>query len=55
VQPINFPTGPRGTERLRLTPSPMHDAGMMQRLVEALDTLWSEFGLKRERSGENRA
>ncbi len=55
VQPINFPTVPRGTERLRFTPSPVHDADMTRRLVEALDTLWSEFALKRSSLGENRA
>ena len=55
AQPINYPTVPRGTERLRFTPSPVHDAEMMGRLIEALDTLWTEFSLKRATMGENRA
>ena len=47
VQPINFPTVPRGTERLRFTPSPVHDAGEIDRLVRALDSLWSHCALNR--------
>ncbi len=55
VQPINYPTVPRGSERLRFTPSPVHDAAMIRRLVEALETFWSDFGLKNDREGQNRA
>ena len=47
VQPINFPTVPRGTERLRFTPSPVHGAGEIDRLVRAMDALWAHCALNR--------
>ncbi len=47
VQPINFPTVPRGTERLRFTPSPVHGPKEIDALVKAMDTLWSHCALNR--------
>ncbi len=50
VQPINFPTVPRGTERLRFTPSPVHDPRQIDQLVRAMDNLWSQCKLNRSTS-----
>jgi 5-aminolevulinate synthase len=47
VQPINYPTVPRGTERLRITPSPVHSDGDIDRLISALSEIWSQCELAR--------
>ncbi len=47
VQPINYPTVPKGTERLRFTPSPLHSAEDVEHLVASLHALWSQCALSR--------
>jgi 5-aminolevulinate synthase len=48
VQPIDYPTVPRGTERLRITPTPFHSDRLIDRLASALTRIWETLELPRE-------
>jgi len=45
IQPINYPTVPRGTERLRITPTPLHSAEHIESLIMALNETWNALGI----------
>jgi 5-aminolevulinate synthase len=51
IQPINYPTVPRGQERLRITPTPFHDAALIATLAAALAQVWDAIGLPRFADG----
>ncbi|WP_421708218.1 5-aminolevulinate synthase [Algihabitans sp.] len=52
VQPINYPTVPRGSERLRITPSPLHSDRDLDHLITALTTIWKQLGATRKFAAE---
>ena len=47
MQPINYPTVPRGTERLRITPTPLHSKADIDHLVASLAAVWDQLKLPR--------
>ncbi len=49
IQPINYPTVPKGTERLRITPTPLHDDEVMDQLVDCMLQVWQDLGLETKR------
>jgi 5-aminolevulinate synthase len=52
IQPINYPTVPRGLERLRITPTPVHGEVLISKLATALANVWDKLGLKRYQDGD---
>jgi 5-aminolevulinate synthase len=50
IQPINYPTVPKGAERLRIAPSPYHDDALIDALAEALVEVWAELELPRKQA-----
>jgi 5-aminolevulinate synthase len=50
IQPINYPTVLKGTERLRITPTPLHDDGLMDQLISALQEVWRGLGLENRKA-----